>query len=341
MGRGDAHSVCSVDKSKGKTDHDRGFAGSFHYALRQRRSYHGRCKIIFRLDHTGSLAEEEEAALEDAPVCIFQYTGNDIGADILQVKSEQLALDVLKHWDVTKVYDPEIRKCLDEQADYVYPYYSEGGMKMKFTVSELKKRKALQEEAGEEMYKEPQTVPLLPRFIKEEETLSGASRGSAYHKFLELLDFAKEYEADDLEAEVERLAEDGRLSREMAECIETEDMMRFLRTKSGVRMLQAARNRKLYKEQPFVISVNASEIYQGDLSGEKILVQGIIDVYFEEEDGLVVLDYKTDQVKSRKELAEKYHAQLEYYAHALSQLTGKTVKEKIIYSFTLKEEIIV
>ena len=155
------------------------------------------------------------------------------------------------------------------------------------------------------------------------------------------LQIAKEYEADDLEAEVERLAEDGRLSREMAECIETEDMMRFLRTKSGVRMLQAARNRKLYKEQPFVISVNASEIYQGDLSGEKILVQGIIDVYFEEEDGLVVLDYKTDQVKSRKELAKKYHAQLEYYAHALSQLTGKTVKEKIIYSFTLKEEIIV
>lgn len=45
------------------------------------------------------------------------------------MKSEQLALDVLKHWDVTKVYDPEIRKCLDEQADYVYPYYSEGGMK--------------------------------------------------------------------------------------------------------------------------------------------------------------------------------------------------------------------
>ena len=54
-----------------------------------------------------------------------------------------------------------------------------------------------------------------------------------------------------------------------------------------------------------------------------------------------MLDYKTDQVKSRKELVEKYHAQLEYYAHALSQLTGKTVKEKIIYSFTLKEEIIV
>lgn len=141
MGRGDAHSVCSVDKSKGKTDHDRGFAGSFHYALRQRRSYHGRCKSYFDWIIPALWSEEEEAALEDAPVCIFQYTGNDIGADILQVKSEQLALDVLKHWDVTKVYDPEIRKCLDEQADYVYPYYSEGGMKMKFTVSELKKER--------------------------------------------------------------------------------------------------------------------------------------------------------------------------------------------------------
>ena len=125
---------------------------------------------------------------------------------------------------------------------------------------------------------------------------------------------------------MERLAEDGRLSREMAECIETEDMMRFLRTKSGVRMLQAARNRKLYKEQPFVISVNASEIYQGDLSGEKILVQGIIDVYFEEEDGLVVLDYKTDQVKSRKELAKNIMRSLKDHAHARAY--GKNCKRE-------------
>lgn len=286
-------------------------------------------------------SEEREAASEDAPVDIFLYTGDEIKSDVLQMKAEQLALDVLKHWDVTKVYDPKIRNCLDEQADYIYPYYSEGGMKLKFTVSELKKRTALQEEAGEEMYKEPEIVPLIPRFIKEEETLSGASRGSAYHKMLELLDFAKEYGAEDLEAEVEKLTKEGRLSQEMAECIKTEDIMQFLQTKSGIRMSQAAKNGKLYKEQPFVISVDASEIYQGDQSGEKILVQGIIDVYFEEDDGLVVLDYKTDQVKSGKELAEKYHAQLEYYAQALFQLTGKAVKEKIIYSFTLKEEIIV
>ena len=104
-------------------------------------------------------------------------------------------------------------------------------------------------------------------------------------------------------------------------------------------MHAAAQRARLFREQPFVLGVDASEIYPGDTSVETILVQGIIDVYFEEPDGLVVLDYKTDKIKTGDELKEKYHAQLDYYAQALTQLTGKPVKEKIIYSFTLGEEI--
>ncbi|WP_334196556.1 PD-(D/E)XK nuclease family protein, partial [Muricomes intestini] len=84
---------------------------------------------------------------------------------------------------------------------------------------------------------------------------------------------------------------------------------------------------------------DAGEIYPSEKSEEMVLVQGIIDVYFEEDGELVVLDYKTDKVKSIMELKEKYHAQLDYYAQALEQLVGKKVKEKIIYSFTLGEEI--
>lgn len=70
-----------------------------------------------------------------------------------------------------------------------------------------------------------------------------------------------------------------------------------------------------------------------------ILVQGIIDVCFEEDGELVVLDYKTDRVRKAEELREKYHAQLDYYAEALEQLLQKPVKEKIIYSFTLRETL--
>ena len=72
---------------------------------------------------------------------------------------------------------------------------------------------------------------------------------------------------------------------------------------------------------------------------ECLLVQGIIDVYFEEEDGLVLLDYKTDKVSCEQELIDKYRVQLEYYAQALERLTGKDVKEKLIYSFALEKEI--
>ena len=61
------------------------------------------------------------------------------------------------------------------------------------------------------------------------------------------------------------------------------------------------------------------------------------DVEHEEEDGLVVLDYKTDKVYKIEELVEKYHAQLDYYGRALEQITGKKVKEKVLYSFTLGE----
>ena len=127
----------------------------------------------------------------------------------------------------------------------------------------------------------------------------------------------------------------------MAACIRSRDILRFLTCRSGRRMSAAARAGRLYREQPFVMAVDAREIYPEDRSGEKILVQGIIDVYFEEADGLTVLDYKTDRVKTVDELKKKYHAQLDYYAEALEKLTGKPVKEKIIYSFTLGEEIIV
>ena len=85
--------------------------------------------------------------------------------------------------------------------------------------------------------------------------------------------------------------------------------------------------------------MEAKELYPETDSDERILVQGIIDVYFEEEDGLVVLDYKTDKVFRAQDLVDRYHAQLEYYAQALERLTRKKVKEKIIYSFALQREI--
>ena len=285
------------------------------------------------------LSDETGKVKQESPVEVSVFGAEDLTPQQEEVQAEVMSEDVLRNWDDSQVYEPELRERLDAQIDYVYPFEDEGKMKLKFTVSELKKWAYLAEEAGEEMYEEPVVVPLIPEFLKEEEILTGAPRGSAYHKLLELLDFTVDYDVENLTAAVQQLRQEGRLTDEMTECIRPKDILRFLGCRSGRRMADAARNGKLYKEQPFVLSVDASEIYPEDCSGEKILVQGIIDVYFEEPDGLVVLDYKTDKVRTGNELKEKYHAQLDYYAQALEQLMEKPVKEKIIYSFTLGEEI--
>lgn len=291
------------------------------------------------------ISEDTGEVKADAPVDVRVFDAGDLRPAQTEVQAEELAEDVFRHWDSSKTELPEFRKRLDDQLEYSYPYANEGKMKLKFTVSELKKRTAPAEEAGEVMYEEPEAVPLLPAFIKEEEALTGASRGSAYHKLMELLDFSEEYGGTDgeekLAGAVEHFRKEGQLTEEMAACIRSRDILGFLTCAAGRRMSAAARAGRLYREQPFVMAIDAGEIYPEDRSGEKILVQGIIDVYFEETDGLIVLDYKTDRVKTADELKDKYHAQLDYYAEALEKLTGKQVKEKIIYSFTLGEEIMV
>ena len=134
------------------------------------------------------------------------------------------------------------------------------------------------------------------------------------------------------------------MTSEMAACIRISDILLFLESSSGKRMSVAAGKGKLWRAAFCTgggCRSGLSGIFgePGSQEKEVILVQGIIDAYFEEKDGIVVLDYKTDKVKSAEQLKERYHAQLEYYAQALEGLLEKPVKKKIIYSFTLREEI--
>jgi len=106
-------------------------------------------------------------------------------------------------------------------------------------------------------------------------------------------------------------------------------------------MCEAEENGLLRREQPFVLGLTAKEIYPESDSDETVLVQGIIDAFFEEEDGLVLMDYKTDHIHedAKTELTKKYKGQLHYYCLALERLTGKTVKEIWFYAFAKDEEV--
>ena len=119
--------------------------------------------------------------------------------------------------------------------------------------------------------------------------------------------------------------------------------VRFVHTDIGQRMLAAERDGRLRREQPFMMGVKAKQIYAEPQSEEMIIVQGIIDAFFFEDDHIVLVDYKTDFVPfgGERELIGKYKTQIAYYAEALERLTGKEVTEKIIYSFALGKEVAV
>ena len=90
-----------------------------------------------------------------------------------------------------------------------------------------------------------------------------------------------------------------------------------------------------------MLGLPASRLGEEFPEKEQVLIQGIIDVFFEEEEKIIVADYKTDVVKLPEELVRRYQVQLDYYGEALARLTGREVTEKIIYSFALGREIMV
>ena len=165
-------------------------------------------------------------------------------------------------------------------------------------------------------------------------------RGTAYHRALELLAFHKIWERADLKRELERIREEELMDPAAMEVLDERRLWRFFQSETARRMREAGRLGKLHKESQFVMGIAASEMDEAD-SEEPVLIQGIIDAWFEEEDGAVLVDYKTDRIKKGEEtvLLERYRLQMIYYARALSQITGLHVKEAILYSLSLQEEI--
>lgn len=240
--------------------------------------------------------------------------------------------------------EPEAAElALCERLQKPYAHENLAGLFVKTTVSELKKE-GMQEEAAEglTLFPEEEVVPYLPQFIREqEETVSGTTRGSAYHRLLEIFPFERQetWTAAKIRTVIEECKADRRLSEEYAAAINVYKIRAFLQTPLAARMAKAARSNRLHREQPFVLGLSANRLNTDFPEDETVLIQGIIDVYLEEEDGIVLADYKTDLVKDPKELILRYRVQLDYYEEALVRLTGKCVKEKLIYSFGLEQEI--
>ena len=270
---------------------------------------------------------------------LLQHSGKDCfllrvlsAEDLLEESKEAKASDLWRVLGHPKE-KPEARRYLERVFSAEYPYEQEQAISGKVSVTELKKQTQLPEEhEGLELYPVKESKGTVPRFRAAETTMPGSMRGTIYHTFMENLDFHKK---DVLETQLEEWIKCGKMTRDEAAAVRISDIRRFLESDIGLRMERAEEGGRLHREQPFVLGVPAHEIRSCWQSEELVLVQGIIDAWFEEDDGIVIVDYKTDRVRTMQTLAGRYHIQLEAYAKAVARLTGKMVKECGIYSFCL------
>ena len=251
--------------------------------------------------------------------------------------------------------DERIKKEIQEQFLWEYPWQKEAEVPAKVTVSEVKRMQFEDEESvsfmdqllGEELLAEenleieelPEVEPYIPAFMQEEgEVLVGVDRGNAYHKVLQWLDFTDTDTKTAVKNQLAKLREEQKIDESVYVTVKSEKIFALANSRIGKRMKQAQSVGCLFREQPFVIEVLASDILKTETGEETMLVQGIIDAFFEENGKIVLLDYKTDYVEQRdgSDLVGKYGIQLKYYQKALERMLEKPVEEKYIYSVNLE-----
>ena len=175
-------------------------------------------------------------------------------------------------------------------------------------------------------------------------SFTGTEYGTAVHRLLELFDYKHfpdpgAVTQEELDGWREELAAAGRIPQSYYKELGASGILAFLRSALAARMAAADARSELFREQPFVLGIGADKVNPQFPAEEIMLVQGIIDAYFEEDGELVLIDYKTDKVASAQELIDRYKVQLDLYERALTQIIGKRVKEKLIYSVSLRKTI--
>ena len=219
------------------------------------------------------------------------------------------------------------------------------------SVTEIKKRQEEYEEQEDSLglYKHKTTLK-KPKFLSESqksEKITGARRGTIVHLIMEVLDFEKVNTESEIKAQIQDLVKRRIITEKESQVLSPRKIMRFFKSPIAKRMLSS---KFVKREQKIYTQIKMNDIYLNDeifknnretYENESVMLRGVIDLYFEEDDGLVILDYKTDFVdeNNKKEIIHKYKKQIEIYADVLSKLTGKKVKEKYLYLFGIDEQV--
>ena len=222
---------------------------------------------------------------------------------------------------------------LMEALTWRYPYGAASEMPSKLTATQLKGR-VLDQEAAEETPKPREKNPepiQRPDFIAREKGLTPTERGTALHLAMQYLPLEGDHSPEAIGAELDRLAAGGFLTHLQREAVDPAVPAAFFASDLGKRLLASP---EIHREFKFSLLVPASD-YGPGLEGEEVLLQGVIDCWFAEGDGLTVLDFKSDRIRPGGEgaRAEEYRPQLEAYSRALERVTGRKVFRRVLWFF--------
>lgn len=215
-----------------------------------------------------------------------------------------------------------------------YPWQVASGLPSKLTATQLKGRTL-------DMEVEEQASPTAKKAIFDrpdfalEKGLTAGERGTAHHLVMQYLDYGKTESREKLEEELDRLSAQGFITPQQRRAVDPQVFLAFFRSSLGREVLAAGEG--LRREFKFSLLEPAEKYWPQLEPGETVLMQGVVDCFFDTPQGLVVVDFKSDRVTQETvaQRAENYRPQLEAYADALSTLLLRPVSRKVLWFFAL------
>ncbi|EML6500703.1 helicase-exonuclease AddAB subunit AddA [Clostridioides difficile] len=278
------------------------------------------------------------------------WNKNDILVEKKSDEEKESIEEILEKIDVDSP-DSNYYNEIEEKLNYIYPYEFSTRKPATISVTEIKKIQNNYEEELINTIFEQKVILKKPLFIQNEEErekISGTERGTIVHLVMEVLDLKNVSSVNDIKSQIRGFVSKGIITEKQASIVNPYKIYKFFASNIGKRMLNAE---IINREKSIYAQVNMKDIYIYEklinnddkklYDNESVMLRGIVDAYFEEENQIVLVDYKTDFVNEENinQIIEKYKKQLDLYADIIETLTGKSVKEKCIYLFGVDEAV--
>ncbi|NLW90587.1 MAG: helicase-exonuclease AddAB subunit AddA [Syntrophomonadaceae bacterium] len=268
-----------------------------------------------------------------------------------QVNMNQESKNLLRHDQIRQIMAGDLATSSSAEADLIfsrlnwqYPYMEAESIPSKMTVSQITSLQV------KDIYDSDWAMPTLnkrPAFLDSTQRIKPAEIGSLLHLVMQHIDLGISADKEKIEEQITWMAEREMIKPEQVSLVDIEKIRTFLMSPLGQRVAGSIR---FFRERPFNLLCRAGDVMAEGIAGdEHLIVQGVIDLYFEENDGIVLVDYKSSYVSAIDEegqnsphnLVERYRPQIKLYKQALESILGARVKESYIYLFATGEAVLI